>query len=171
MLKTAALVLASIPLALAALLASSSCVVVDVKTADGPRIFVPVPLFVAKTALGFAPQEAKHVEIPELAEYSELAAKLIDELRSAGDGILVEVDDRRDHVLIEKIGDELAIDVRSDEEEVSVRLPLSVAAEVLDAYDGKTLEVAHVLEALASVSRTDLVHVRTAEEEVKVWIW
>jgi hypothetical protein len=171
MLKTAAIVLASIPLALAGLLASSSCVVVDVKTTDGPRIFVPVPLFVAKAALGFAPHEATHVEIPELAEYSGLAAKLVDELRNAEDGVLVEVDDRRDHVRIEKIGDELAIEVHSDEEEVSIRIPLSVAAEALEAYDGETLEVATVLEALGSVSRTDLVHVKTRDEEVKVWIW
>ena len=48
MLKTAALVLASIPVVLAAILLSSSCVVVDVKQADGPRIIVPVPLFVAR---------------------------------------------------------------------------------------------------------------------------
>ena len=51
MLKTAALVLASIPVVLAAMLLSSSCVVVDVKQADGPRIIVPVPLFVARAAL------------------------------------------------------------------------------------------------------------------------
>lgn len=171
MLKTAAIVLLSVPLVLAGLVASSSCVVVDVKPADGPRILVPVPLFVARAALGFAPHEATHVQVPELAEYSELAGKLIAELRSAPDGVLVEVDDRRDRVLIEKLGDELAIEVLSDHEEVHVRVPLELAAEIFESHDGGELRVADVLDALSSVSRTDLVHVRSRDEEVKVWIW
>jgi len=46
-----------------------------------------------------------------------------------------------------------------------------VAFDVLASYDGDRLETSKILAALASTSRTNLVHVRTAEEEVKVWIW
>jgi hypothetical protein len=171
MLKTAAILLLAIPLTLAGLLASSSCLVVDVKQSDGPRILVPVPLFVARAALGFAPDDAKWVDVPELGEYSELAAGVIEELRRAPDAVLVEVEDGRDRVLIEKIGDEIAIDVESDDEEVTVRLPLTVAAEIFESHRNGRLEVAKVLDALGSVSYSDLVHVRSRDEEVKVWIW
>jgi hypothetical protein len=174
MLKTAAVVLLSIPLLLLGLVASSGLVVVDVKPADGPRIVVPVPLFLAHAALGFAPEEATHVEVPELGEYSEIAGRLVAELRDSADGILVEVDDRNDHVLIEKIGDEIAIEVSSEDQEVSVRIPLAAAAAVLDSYEGGRLRVAGVLDALtssSSFSGTDLVHVRSDNEEVKIWVW
>ena len=173
-LKTAAVVLLSIPLLLLGLVASTGLVVVDVKTSDGPRIVVPVPLFLARAALGFAPEEATEVEIPELGEYSEIASRLLAELSDCPDGILVEVDDRNDHVLIEKIGDEIAIEVSSDDEEVSVRIPLAAAAEVLESYEGGRLRVAGVLDALSSsssLSGTDLVHVKSENEEVKIWVW
>jgi hypothetical protein len=174
-LKSAAVVLLSIPLLLLGLVASSGLVVVDVKPEDGPRIVVPVPLFLAHAALGFAPQEAREVEVPEFGEYAEVASRLVSELRDCEDGVLVEVDDASDHVLIEKVGDEIAIEVTSDDEEVSVRIPLAAAAKVLESYDGGRLHVAGVLDALTSsssfLSGTDLVHVKSAEEEVKVWVW
>jgi hypothetical protein len=174
MLKTAAVVLISIPLLLLGLVASSGLIVVDVKPSDGPRIVVPVPLFLAQAALGFAPLEAREVEVPELGEHYEIARRLVAELSDADDGILVEVDDRKDHVLVEKIGDEIAIEVESDDEEVSVRIPLAAVSEVLDSYDGKRLHVEGVLDALSSsssLSGTDLVHVRSDDEEVKIWVW
>ena len=174
LLKTAAVVLLSIPLLLLGLVASSGLVVVDVKTSDGPRIVVPVPLFLARAALGFAPQEAREVEIPELGEYPEIASRLVAELRDCADGILVEVDDGDDHVLIEKVGDEIAIEVSSDDQKVSVRIPLAAASEILDSYDGSRLRVAGILDALSSsssLSGTDLVHVRSENEEVKIWVW
>jgi hypothetical protein len=171
MLKAAALVLLSLPVLVMGLLASSSCVIVDVKQADGPRIIVPVPLMIARTALHFAPREATHIEVPELAEYSDLGKRLVSELRDAPDGILVEVEDRNDHVTIEKVGDELEVEVHDDEDDVSVRVPLALAAQVFESYDGKTLRVAEVVGALSKVSSTNLVHVKSRDEEVRVWIW
>ncbi len=174
LLKTAAVVLLSIPLLLLGLVASTGLVVVDVKPSDGPRIIVPVPLFLAHAALGFAPEEVTEVEVPELGEYSEIAGRLVAELRDCADAVLVEVDDGDHHVLIEKIGDEIAIEVSSDDEEVSVRIPLAAAAEVLQSYDGGRLRVAGVLDALSSsssLSGTNLVHVRSENEEVKIWMW
>lgn len=171
MLKTAAVAVLALPVMLVGLALSSSCVVVDVKQADGPRIVVPVPLFLARTALAFAPDEARRVEIPELGEYHDVASRIIDELVDAPDGILVEVRDGDDDVLIEKVGDEIEIHVESDEETVAVRVPLTMVADVLDGFDGTHLETRDVLHALASANGSDLVHVKSAEEEVHVWIW
>ena len=171
MLKIAALVLASIPVVLAAMFLSSSCVVVDIKQADGPRIIVPVPLFVARAALTFAPHEARYVNVPELAEYRDVAEEILSELLDAPDGILVEVSSDGEHVLIEKVGDRLEIDVHGDDEEVSVTVPITLVLDILDSYDGEEFTTSEVLKALASVSRTDLVHVKTKDEEVRVWIW
>lgn len=173
-LKAAAVILISIPLLLLGLVASTGLVVVDVKPSDGPRIVLPVPLFLARTALGFAPEEAREVEVPELSQYSEVAGRLLAELRETADGVLVEVDDGDDHVLIEKIGDEIAIEVTGRDKEVSVRIPLGAASEILEGYDGKRLRVEGVLDALSSsssLSGTDLVHVRSDDEEVKIWVW
>jgi hypothetical protein len=171
MLKTAAIVVLSIPVLIAGLVASTGCLVVDVKTADGPHIIVPVPLVLARTALHFAPRQATHVEVPELAEYAGVGAKLVAELRNAPDGVLVEVEDGSDHVVVEKVGDQIEVEVHGDDDDVSVRLPLAVAARVFESYDGRTLEVADVFGALSSVSSQNLVHVRSGDDEVKVWIW
>ena len=171
MLKIAAIALLSVPLLLAGACLSSSFVVVDVRTSDGPRIIVPVPLFVARAALAFAPFEATHVEIPELDDYVDVAEQIIDELLDAPDGVLVEVHDGGEHVLIAKVGDEIEIDVDGEDEEVSLRFPLTMVAEILESYNGEELETRDVLEALSSVSRTKLVHVRTEDEEVKIYVW
>jgi hypothetical protein len=175
MLKTGAVALLSIPLVLLGLVAATGLVVVDVKPSDGPRIVVPVPLVLAHAALGFAPEQAREVQVPELGQYASVAKRLLGELRSIDDAVLVEVDDGSDHVVIEKVGDELAIEVDSDGDEVSVRLPLSGAAKVVESYDeGGRLQVAGLLDALSSsssLSGTDLVHVKSADEEVRVWIW
>ena len=171
MLKIAAIMLLSVPLLLVGVCLSSSCVVVDVRTSDGPRVIVPVPLFVARAALAFAPDEVTRIEIPELDDYADVAEQIIDELLDAPDGVLVEVHGGGEHVLIAKVGDEIEIGVDGDDEEVSVRVPLSVVAELLESYNGEELDIRDVLEALSTLSRRELVHVRTEDEEVKISIW
>lgn len=171
MLKIAAITLVSIPVLLVGLLLSSSCVIVDVQTADLPHLIVPVPLFAARAALSFAPEEARHLEVPELAEYLPVARDILAELRDLPDALLVEVDDGDEHVVIEKIDDELSIEVHGPDEDVSVSLPFEVIAEVFASYDGETLDTKAVLQALSSASSGKLVHVRDGEEEVKIWIW
>ncbi len=171
MLKLIAVATISVPLLFAGALVSSSWVVVDVRPADGSRIILPAPLFVARAALAFAPREAASVEVPEMVEYSDLAVRVLVALAEAPDGVLVEIDDADEHVLVAKQGDGLIVEVESDDEEVFISLPMSVAVEVLEGFDGERLELRQVLSAISKVSRTDLLHVRTQEEEVKVWIW
>lgn len=171
MLKFLGIVFLSLSLLTVGVVASSSCVVVDVKKADAPRIIVPIPLVAARAAAALAPDEVSNLEIPEVAEYSELALRIVSELRDVPDGVLVEVETASEHVLIEKVGDELVIDAVSGDDDVLVHLPLEAVADILESYDGRELDTARVLSALSRVSRSDLVHVKTKDEEVKVWIW
>jgi hypothetical protein len=128
-------------------------------------------LSLARAALALAPDEAKLVEIPDIEHYQDVAEELVDELLVAPDGVLVEVDDGDDHVWIAKVDDAIEIEVDGDGEEVSISAPLEVIADILDSYDGQELATREVLAALATISSTELVHVRTEDEEVKVWIW
>ena len=57
------------------------------------------------------------------------------------------------------------------DEDVSISLPLTAVADILDSFDGETFEPSEALSALRRVSRTDLVHVRTDDETVKIWVW
>jgi hypothetical protein len=159
-LKTAGILLLSIPLLLLGLVASTGLVVVEVKPSDGPHLVIPVPLLLARVALGFAPRQAREVDVPELAEYT--------------DAVLVEVEDGRDRVLIEKVGNELAIEVTSDDEEVSVHLPLDGASALLESFEGGHLHTSGLLDALSASSSftgTDLVHVKSNDEEVRIRVW
>lgn len=171
MLKILGIAFLSLSLFFVGLLASSSCVVVDVKPADGPRVIVPVPIVLARAAMAVAPDEIRHVEVREYAPYSELARRVVDELQDIGDGVLVEVERRGEHVVVEKVGDELVIDAATGDEDVLLHLPLGAVADLLESYDGEDIDVVRALVGLSKVSRSDLVHVKTADEEVKVWIW
>ena len=171
MLKTAGLVLLAAPALLLGLCLSSSCVIVDVKPADGPRIIVPVPLTVVRVALAVAPEEATHIALPELDKYAEAVSEALEALSTAPDGVLIEVRDGTEHVKIEKLDGSLAIGVDGKSESVSVVIPLTLAHDVFDAYDGESFETGEILAALGSVSHRKLVHVRNAEEEVRVWVW
>lgn len=171
MFKTGAVVVLSASVLALGACWSSSCIVVDVRPADGPRLIVPVPLAVARAALALAPHEATRIEVPELADYADVATPVADELLDAPDGVLIEVHDATEYLWIAKVGSDLKIEVETREEDVTITLPLEAAAQIFESYDGNELDTREVLDALGSVSRRDLVHVTTPEEEVKVWIW
>jgi hypothetical protein len=164
-------VMAALPIALVGLMASMSYVVVDVKTEEGPRFVIPVPLVAARAALPFVPEDANYIPCPELAEYHEAAERLVQALIEAPDGELIHVEEGDETVFISKTGETLEIEVHEGDQDVSVTLPLEAVAELLSRYDGEGFEASDVVAALGSVSRSDLVHVRDGEQEVKVWIW
>jgi hypothetical protein len=173
-LKTAGVLLLSIPLLLLGLVAGTGLLLIDVKPSEGPRIVIPVPLFLARAAMGFAPREAIELDVPELAEYARVASRLLAELEKCDDAVLVEVEDGKDSVRIEKLGDEIAVEVQSGEEEVSLHLPLAAASAVLESYDGTHLHASGLLDALSASSSftgTDLLHVKSEEEEVRIRVW
>jgi len=160
----------ALPLALVAMVASASYIVVDV-TADGNHFVIPVPLVVVRAAVAFAPEEFTRIPCPEFAEYQEAAERVLEELIIAPDGDFVSVQDGEETVLISKFGGDLEVTVHSQHQDVSVIVPLEAVAELIRHYDGEAFEASDVVKALGQISNTDLVHVRTADEEVKVWIW
>ncbi len=171
MIKVAAIL--ALPLVLLSVVASSSCLVVDVKEGgpDGMHIVVPVPLALAQLAVAFVPSEHTRVPCPEAAEYLPMAQRIIEELQDMEDVELVRVEDGHELVVVSKIGENLEVEVFGNDEEVNVSLPLYAVEDILASFDGETFEASEAIAALRSVSNTDLVHVRDGDEEVKIWVW
>jgi len=154
--------------------ANTSVLMVDVDTAEGPDITVPVPLPMARAGLWFAPDEAKRVEALELAEHLPHARKAVAALRQAPDGVFVEVHDRDEHVKIVKEGESLRVRViDGSRTSVDVRVPLAAAEKALDAYDReeRTFDTSDLVAALGSAPRGELVHVLDGEDEVRIRMW
>lgn len=160
----------ALPLAFVAMGASANYIVVDV-TANGNHFVIPVPLVVVRAAVAFAPEEFTRVPCPEFAKYQETVERILEELIIAPDGDFVSVQDGDETVLISKFGSDLEVTVHSQHEDVSVIVPLEAVAELIRHYDGEAFQASDVVRALGQISNTDLVHVRTADEEVRVWIW
>jgi hypothetical protein len=171
MVKLAAIL--SLPLMFVGVLASSSCLVVDVKEGgpDGLHLVIPVPLVLAQAALSFVPDVHTRVPCPEAAEYLPVAESVVGELRAIPDTELVRVEEDDELVIISKIDGKLEVEVYGDREEVSVSLPLTAVEDILASFDGEYFEASAVVAALRGISQTDLVHVRDGDEEVKIWIW
>lgn len=162
-----------VPLFLLGLALTADYAVVDVREGGpaGTRIFVPVPLLLARVAMAFAPAEARYVRVPEIAPYLDDVRRAVDDLRAADDGILVEVEDGDDHVLVQKAGHDLRIDVVGGRrEEVRVTVPLASLADVLDAYDGEGFATRDLVKIVGGI-HGDLVHVRDGDDQVRIWIW
>lgn len=171
--KLAALALA-VPAAGTAVLLSADYVIVDVREhgKSGLHLTVPVPISLVQTALAFAPDDARRVELPpEASQRLAVARNLVDELRRQPDFELVRVDEADEHVVVRKVGDALEVDVDGRRgEDVHVRLPLQAAAEVLSQVDGRRLRTSAVLDALRH-AKGELVHVADGDTEVRVRVW
>ncbi len=163
-------VAAVLPLAFVAIVASANYVVVDVTT-DGNHFVIPVPLVVARAAVALAPEEITRIPCPEFAEYQEVAERVLEELIIAPDGDFVSVQNGDETVLISKFGGDLEVTVHSQHEDVSVVVPLEAVEELISHYDGEAFDASDVVRALGEISNSDLVHIRTPDEEIKVWIW
>ena len=162
----------AIPAIFLALLLSADYAIIDVREGgpDGMRIVVPVPVSLVRFALNFAPAEAKYIEVPEIGQYMPYAERIVEELRGIPDGVLVEVEERNTHVLIEKVGDNLDIHVEDGDETVDVTVPLDAVMDVLKAYDGVGFDSRDVLRSVRHL-RGDVVRVKSDNEEVRIWVW
>jgi hypothetical protein len=100
-----------------------------------------------------------------------MAESIIEELMAIPDTELVRVEDDDELVVVSKSGDTLEVEVYGDSEEVMVSVPLTAVEEILAGFDGETFEASEAVAALRGISRTDLVHVRDGDEEIKIWVW
>jgi hypothetical protein len=168
-------VLASIPLALGAVVAGTGLMVVDVTDADGTRIVVPVPLLLAETAARFAPtQKAAAAVDRQLARarpYLPVAEDVLAAVAESPDFQLARIDDGDEHVRIDKVGDVLQVRVESRRETVAVNVPFGLARQALrQARDGR-VSPADLVAALRRARLSRLADVRDGSEHVTITIW
>lgn len=98
---------------------------------NGSRIFVPVPMVLGNVGISLLPDHAFRNVQRELAPHRGLLEAAVQELSNCPDGPFVEVESNRDHVLIEKRGDNLIVNVNSKDEEVCVKVPLRGTGKLL----------------------------------------
>jgi hypothetical protein len=136
------------------------------------HIVVPVPLTLVQAALSVAPAKARHIAAPpELRENVQLARALVAELRKCPDAELVRVEDGDDQVRVAKAGDELVVHVEEKAgARVDVRVPLTMANDVLDSLRDGHVQPAQLIDALRQANG-ELVHVVDGDAEVRVRMW
>jgi hypothetical protein len=98
---------------------------VNEREADGTHLNMIIPAAAVPIALSLAPPLA-HAS-SEMREAMPIIDAAIPALRQSPDGVLVEVLDATDHVVIAKIRDSLVIDVTDASEDVHVTVPLRAA--------------------------------------------
>jgi hypothetical protein len=115
---------------------------------DGTNISFAVPGAAVAAGLALAPHVVPGEELAEMRadldaeladlppEWRETTSQLIAELADMPDAVLVEVDDHRDHVRVEKRGEHLVITVRSDDADVDVTVPIALMDRVADFVAG-----------------------------------
>jgi hypothetical protein len=99
--------------------------------ADGTHLNLIVPAAAVPIALSFVPGDNLRDASKELREYMPIIDAAIPALRECPDGVLVEVQDATDHVLITKSGGSVLIDVTDPGEDVHVSVPLRAAQHAL----------------------------------------
>ncbi len=108
---------------------------VDEHHPDGAHLFLPVPAILVDLAVLAAPAiipedalaEARQEVGPQLPALKAFAAALAD----CPDGVLVEVQSPEEQVRIAKEGRSFAIDVKSSDADVSVRVPARILSRAL----------------------------------------
>ena len=177
----AAIVLAVPFLLLLALVTGGGILVVDVKTGDGSRIVVPVPLVLVQAVATTAPELAvwKSLErdvldgIPEEAWLALPAVRAaLDALDEVSEAELVRVERPGEQVVVRVHDDHLEVHVQEHEgQDVDVRIPFDTARALLEDVASRDLHPADVVRALRRSGRTDLVRLRDGNQHVRVSIW
>ena len=96
------------------------------KHEGGENINLIIPAIIVPVGMSLAPEEALLEVSEEMRQVLPIIKAASAELARIPDGVLVEVRDRNDHVLIQKRGDSLVIDVETRDEEVHVSFPISM---------------------------------------------
>ena len=109
------------------------------KRADGDHIRFFVPATVVSVGMGLAPEEHIRRATRHAHEYLPAARIAMQELAKCPDTVLVEVQDRHEHVRIEKRGGRLLVDVDSSSEEVHVGVPIQTVVSVIKELESSAV--------------------------------
>ena len=98
------------------------------KQPNGTNVNLFVPAALATTALHFVPnRDLKAHDSAQLRSCLPIIDAAIPALNDSPDGVLVEVKDAHDHVLVQKVGGSIVVDVNDSEDVVHVSVPLRAA--------------------------------------------
>jgi len=100
---------------------------VDEKEADGHHINLIVPAAVVPAGLRFVPSQDIAEAAKNLRDNMAIIDAAMPALEQCPDGVLVEVTDPEEHVLIRKSGGSIVIDVNDSDDVVHVSVPLRAA--------------------------------------------
>jgi hypothetical protein len=169
-------ILASISVALGAVVAGTGVMVVDVKKADGTRVVVPVPLLLAQAAARFGPTQTAAAEVDrQLARvrpYLPVVEEVLVAVADSPDCELASVDQGDEHVRVHKVGDSLQIRVDNPRENTELHVPFELAQRALnEARDGR-ISPADLVGILRHSRLTQLADVyNNGGDHVKIKIW
>ncbi|MBI3406060.1 MAG: hypothetical protein HY046_11450 [Acidobacteria bacterium] len=105
---------------------------------NGHNIYVIVPAMLAPAALSFIPQHKREEIARHIGEHwpvIKAAARGLDDLP---DGPLVEVQNRREHVIVAKRGGSIVVDVEDGHDTVHVSMPTRTILEVVEKLEFST---------------------------------
>jgi len=117
---------------------SAGTISVLVQPRDGGEIHVAVPAAAANLAIAaieLAPgntwmiDEAPPEAIEAIDRYMPFAQDALDALADQPDFVLVEVDSDGEHILVEKRGRKIVVEIDTDDQRIKVSLPLSTVKE------------------------------------------
>jgi hypothetical protein len=100
---------------------------VDEKQAKGTHLNLVVPAGIVPIAIPFIPRHDLAQGSSDMREFLPIIDAAIPALRDCPDGVLVEVRDGGDHVVVAKSGGSLVIDVTDPDDDVHVSVPLRAA--------------------------------------------
>jgi len=119
-----------------ATIALTGMVTVDVRTADGPDVYVPVPALLFDIAILLAPlvipEDALAEARREVEPYRESLEIIADELRDCPSGTLVEFKGRGEHVKVSKSWRSFEVKVDTEDADVDVKVPARLMSRALD---------------------------------------
>lgn len=115
--------------------AGSIVVSVDSQDASEPRISLRIPAVVLPVAVALVPDGLIRDAEPQLRAAIPLALEACKILEARGDAVFVEVVNRHERVKIAKVGDELRVDVLTEDDEVHVAVPISSVRSVVARLD------------------------------------
>ncbi|HEX2252728.1 MAG TPA: hypothetical protein VHQ65_05640 [Thermoanaerobaculia bacterium] len=144
---------------------------VSVDETAGAQVRVNLPLSFLETAIRMVPadelRDGKIVLQDAELSVAELRT-LWHSLDTAGDAVLVEMHDEREHVNVSRRGGDLLVEVDGPDA-VEVRIPGAVVDAML-AGEGDELDLAAALRALAAAGEGELVAVTETDSQVRVWV-
>lgn len=97
------------------------------KQANGTHVNLIVPAALIPAVLHFVPKEQMHVNSRDLRQALPIIDAAVPALEDCPDGVLVDVTDPGEHVVMAKNGGSLVFDVNDPGEEVHLTVPLRAA--------------------------------------------